>query len=239
MPYLHVTTRLEDEPDKGMPQKFGAKYFPFLIFIDTEGEMLFELHPFDGGLEALPEKFKLAARDAEGLAQARLTLSKREGDKVALARISMIEALRGIRNADMKALEDAAALLNEEEELIARYQRYRAFRPFEAVKEQYEKQIADAQKESGSDYKAMVAATMKADQEAQSAMYELFKSGKTVADSQQEVYLFFWKYTIKAALAARDKEAAQAAYQALAKIEDNNPLLKLSLTNWKMQLDSF
>ena len=75
--------------------------------------------------------------------------------------------------------------------------------------------------------------------DAQEAMYNLFKAGQKVTDTEAEIYAVFWRKTIVWALSIQDKNSAQTAYQALEKIAAQHPDLEVSLSNWKMQMESF
>ena len=154
-------------------------------------------------------------------------------------RADVVQYFRSIQHADLDVLDDAAGVLKSDADLVSRYQEYRTVRPFVAVKENCDRKLKAAQELQDSDYMGMVKASMKANQEAQEAIYKLYQSGQKVTESKEGIYKFYWQSNIQWALSVRDKSTAEVAYKALEKIAEEHPDLKVSLTNWKMQIASF
>ena len=89
--------------------------------------------------------FIRAFSDAERLVKAHRKLAKSANDKTALARVSMVESLRGVRHTTLPDLDEAAQLLAKDKKLLARFDEYRSVRPFQAVQEAYQQKTGEAE----------------------------------------------------------------------------------------------
>ena len=84
VPFLHVTTRIEDRPYEDLLSKFGFPGFPSMAFLDGEGRMLAPytgprtIKGFEQGLKELKPFLDLQERAAKGDAAAATELLIRQ-----------------------------------------------------------------------------------------------------------------------------------------------------------------
>ena len=87
MPYLNVTSQLEDTPDAGMLSKVGGNYFPYVVIMDAAGEVIQEFRPSD-------EKAAMkAVGDASFIVELKAKVAKNPEDKGAKASLELIQLI--------------------------------------------------------------------------------------------------------------------------------------------------
>lgn len=233
----------EDEADesthKGSVIAAGhwPESFPFVAVLDHNGGHLFDLDAHEAG-DNFTEFVSLAAKDAQALSEARTKLEKKKRHKKSRATVAMIEALRGIEEREMEQLEKAAKSLEEDEELMARFARYRVVRPIERAKEHYESEVQASFKLTKTEPEKSRERIEKARVGVQKAMYDQYKSGDTLTDTEEPLYDYFWRNAMYASIDANDKRGAAISYNALSKVADKIPTVKMMLLGIRKRIEA-
>lgn len=227
----------EEGPESSIAAGQWPESFPFVAVLDPDGEFLFELDTRAAG-DRFTELVSIAAGDARALSEARAKLEKKKRHKKSEAVIALIESLRGIEERDMKKLEKAAQTLEDDEALMARFGRYRVIRPIERAKEHFEAEMNAAMKMTQEDPEASREKFQAARLGAQDKMYEFYEAGSTIGDKDEPLYDYFWRNTMYAAIEKKDKRGAAISYNALAKIAEENPTVKMILLGIRKRIES-
>jgi hypothetical protein len=198
IPYVNVMARFDEPPDQEVFEKYGLMAFPTFLFLDSEGKKLFEFRP------------ETEEMTAEAVADAKILAAADTESQLGRARVTLVSAMRGVKEVDDPALENAAAVPGLEAEMVTRYREFLEKRPFREALQAFQDSVQ----------KAMQSGDREAAEAAQKAvagkMYSLFKDGKKFPVDGSYEYLMAWNFVFEGAIAAKDREAADAAIAALA-----------------------
>ena len=213
VPYMHITSGLRDEPDRGMFSRKGGRMKPYLLLLDAKGVTFFEVKPFFKRLDSFPERFPVDVADANMLVSAQLA---KKSAKVK-ARVTILQTLRGLGNAGPRKLRSSAKALRKrldeaDASLLTRCDRYLELLPFNEIREECGDKTKAARKALNP------GAITAAEHEAAKKMYALYKRGKKVTYIEEDVYYDYWRWVTEAAIRAGNKKDAQTAYQELLKV---------------------
>lgn len=192
IPYLNITAQWDGAPDQGLLRPKGGRGFPYCTIMDASGEVVWEVRPTSK--EALDEAFANATQ----LVSWREKLAKTPDDAAISANVALLDALgRQQREAPSVAdLDKHAQAKGVDPNLRKRFDAWRG--------EKIIQQAMNAAREDGG-----------------KAVYELYKAGTTLAAGNR-MELSFLMAAARGAIAAKDKETATKAVDALEKVTGQN-----------------
>lgn len=195
VPYLNVTTHLDDTPDQDLLSEKGGNGFPYLVLMDSEGVVLARrFRPTSA--DAMKSELKAAAEVKAELDAMRKKAEKNPRDKKLQAELAIELALRFAPQHSMEELKALSMVEGLDEDLVSRFNSWYA-----------EKRFNDA-------YAAAVGGDGSRDEKLAAlgeSMLGLFKEGvRLPADSDMAAY--YYDYAVSGAISAKDEESARACF---------------------------
>lgn len=200
MPYLNVTTRLDDTPDEGMFGEKGGSGFPTLYFMEPETGAVLNEWWWPEDEETVRGELASATAKAAELTDL-LRSAEQEPDDAALqATVAIRLAMMFAGELAMEELEAIGQTEGLDAELKSEFGLWLGGRKVEAAADQ-----ASDQAESRKEFEELVG----------QAFYDLAKAGVRVAPSHQ-IAGFYYENSLDAAIERGDAETAQAAFEGYA-----------------------
>jgi len=202
--YLNVTARIDSAPDQGMLAKKGANYFPYVIFMDSSGEVLTSFRPTS-------EK---AVKEAFGTAKLVDSIKKQMAanpeDRAAAAGLKLLEALTARTPPPIKKLDALAATPGLDARVAAKFKKGRQALVEKGNMAQINKafRAASIAMRDGGDRQEILA-------KRNAEIYRLYKKGIFLKTVNFRMFGYFAALTMGAAKAGDD----EAARKSLANLE--------------------
>ena len=195
VPYLNVTTHLDDSPDQDLLGEKGGNGFPYLVLMDSEGVVLARrFRPMNADM--MKSELKAAAEVKAELDKLRKKAKAQPKNEKLQAELAIELALRFAPQHSMEELKAHSMVKGLDEDLVERFNSWYA-----------EKRFNDA-------YSAAVSGDGTRDEKLAAlgeSMLGLYKEGvRLPADSDMAAY--YYDYAVSGAIAAKDEESARACF---------------------------
>ena len=202
VPYINIQSGL-NLPEERLKAKILGKdtFLPYIVLMDASGKEI--------------ERFRMQGADdleeylgrTEELLGARQAVKENRGDKVAKARLTLLEGMRSDKP-NMKSLEKAARTEGIEKDLVERFRNFAAEIPVREIRremnEALQKQSANGPLTTEQKQKLMGTYADK--------LYTRHvKKGLVLNDRASELYEFFWETLFEGALRKKDRRTATKA----------------------------
>ncbi|MEX1025276.1 MAG: hypothetical protein WD226_09380 [Planctomycetota bacterium] len=196
VPYLNVTTRLEDSSDTHVFGQIGGTGFPTTVFMDHTGAVLTDSWMYPGELKTLEEAKAEALENLAELDELRAQAAKNPDDKAAQGALKLALALRHSGSLTREEFEAIAKLNGVPRSLVERYRTQLLVEELEAAQK-----VAGESATSREEFTAAVG----------EAFYAIFKSGKRLP-IDHEMATGLYGYAMDHALEIGDGATAEAAF---------------------------
>jgi len=211
VPYLNITTHLDDTVDQGLLNEKGGSGFPTLFFMEPETGAVLNDWWWPEDEDKVREALKAATAKADELKALMAKAKAAPDDKALQAHLAIKLAM--MRAAD-KSMEELAELAKTE-----------GLDP--ALKAEFDAWYAGALVQKAYDDAAASAESRKEFMEAaQSGFYELLKKGIRLEPGHESAQMYY-DLGLTGAITAGDKEVATVAFEGFAatlnKIVEDNP----------------
>ncbi|MCI0651813.1 MAG: hypothetical protein L0Z55_08010 [Planctomycetes bacterium] len=202
VPYVFIDSGLP-HPDQALQKSMGAKIPPYFVFVDNVGERV------NGFWMNDQEDLERGLGEVEELMAARKAVKEEGGSKVAKARLALIEGMRK-SEFDMATLAKYAETPGLDPELVARFERFRNAVPVKEVLDRMGRELGRERDTGGAGNSPRVEAIHR---NAEAEIYKLYKRGIRIKTKSEESFERFWFMAFRGAVDAKDRPAAEDAFQ--------------------------
>lgn len=183
---MNITAKLADKPDQGMHKKKRGRGFPYIAFLDQDGEWL-------GTVDVRRKAdFERMLSEAEGMTKIYRTAADKPKSKSAQANAMLLDLKLGRREPEMKELEKAARVSGVDKDLKAYFKHYKGRKPIDDAMAPYKKRNND-----------------KIRSETAGRLYELFKKKTMITDPDDQDFIAFWTLAMQGAVENKDRKTGK------------------------------
>ena len=197
VPYLNITTHLEDTPDQDVFGALGGSGFPTLFFIEPEtGAVLNDWFPLTGE-KAVRDMLAKTTASADSLRELMKAVEADKDNKGLQAALTLKLVMLKAKEMSLEEMEALAKTEGIPADILEEFGEYRGAKQVEnALKE-----LRPPKVQSREEFEEM----------APKVMYDLFKGGTRIA-TDHELAMTFFPMATEGAIAAADKANAEKAY---------------------------
>jgi hypothetical protein len=230
VPYLNITTRLDDSPDQDLMGAKGGTGFPTLFFMEPETGAVLNEWWWPEDEDTVREALKKATEKAKGVQTLVAEAAKKPEDKALQAKLQIKLAMMHAASMSLEELRELSKTKGLDPEVKAEFDEWYA-----GALVQRELDAAQQKAESRKEFTDLASA----------GFYKLLKDGVRLPAKHENAQMFY-DLGLTGAVAAGDAASAKAAFdglsEALGLIAEQNPTVadkvKAAIEEAKGRLDS-
>ena len=190
-------------------------------------------------------RIHLESNKVQDLISARADVDKAPKDKLAQARLTLIEGFQDPTEADLKKMKKATRVKGLDSELVERFAGFKARHPVLLVEAEHHEYVTRAPSrpiQSYQDYLRFEGEQRKrgkiADVEAGEKVYKLYRKKKLrITDSDDTLHWRFWRWAFIGARKAGDKRTAKRIFAYMEEHFESDSALRAEVMGFRAQLD--